>query len=271
MSRITLRRLILASNLPDLEAKALAQHALGVSRAWLTARLDEPLEIAQARAIERLFARRAGGEPVAYITGEREFYSLDFAVTPAVLIPRPETELLVELAAARLARQSGRVLDLGTGSGAIAVAVAHAAPDAEIWAVDASERALEVARLNAKRHGANVRFVRSDWFSRIGAERFDLILSNPPYVAMEDAHLAAGDLRYEPRDALVGGADGLDAIRAIVGQAPRHLEAGGELLLEHGYDQAERVRDLLAVCGFTDVRSWPDLAGIPRVSGGRLA
>ncbi len=269
-ARLTLRRLLASSNLPDSEAKSLAQHALGVSRAWLVARLDDPIDVQQARAIERLYARRQGGEPVAYITGEREFHSLDFAVGPAVLIPRPETELLVDLALGALAGRGGRVLDLGTGSGAVAIAIAHRAPDAEVWAVDASEKALDVARANAARHHVNVRFVRSDWFSRIGAERFDVIVGNPPYVAAGDPHLAEGDVRYEPRDALVSGNDGLDAIRAIVAQAPRHLEAGGRLFLEHGWDQAERCRDLLAACGFHAVESWPDLAGIPRVSGGTL-
>jgi release factor glutamine methyltransferase len=269
--RLTLRRLLAAANLPDLEAKVLAQHALGVSRAWLAARLDEPVDVQQARAVERLYARRQSGEPVAYITGEREFYSLDFAVSPAVLIPRPETELLVALALQALDGHGGRVLDLGTGSGAVAVAIAHHAPDAEVWGVDASEKALEVARANAARHGVNVRLVRSDWFSRIPAERFDVIVGNPPYVAAGDPHLSEGDVRYEPRDALVSGPDGLDAIRAIAAHAPRHLEGGGHLFLEHGWDQAERCRDLLASCGFHDVTSWEDLAGIPRVSGGVLA
>ncbi len=269
--RLTLRRLLAGSNLPDLEAKVLAQHALGVSRAWLVARLDEPVDVQQARAVERLYARRQSGEPVAYITGEREFYSLDFAVSPAVLIPRPETELLVALALQALEGRGGRVLDLGTGSGAVAVAIAHHAPDAEVWALDASEKALEVARANVDRHRVNVRLVRSDWFSRLPAERFDVIVGNPPYVAENDPHLREGDLRYEPHDALATGADGLAAIRSIVAQAPRHLEAGGALFLEHGWDQAERCRDLLAACGFHGVTSWDDLAGIPRVSGGNVA
>jgi release factor glutamine methyltransferase len=269
--RLTLRRLLAASNLPELDAKVLAQHALGVSRAWLVARLDDPVDVQQARAVERLYARRQQGEPVAYITGEREFYSLDFAVGPSVLIPRPETELLVALALQALEGRGGRVLDLGTGSGAVAVAIAHHAPDAEVWAVDASEKALDMARINIDRHRVNVRLVRSDWFSRIAAERFDVIVGNPPYVGADDPHLREGDLRYEPRDALVSGTDGLDAVRAIVAQAPRHLEAGGQLYLEHGWDQAERCRDLLAACGFQHVESWADLAGIPRVSGGVLA
>lgn len=269
--RLTLRRLLASSNLPDLEARILAQHALGVSRSWIVARLDDPVDLQQARAVERLYARRQGGEPVAYITGEREFYSLDFAVGPAVLIPRPETELLVALALQTLDGRGGRVLDLGTGSGAVAIAIAYEAPDAEVWALDASEKALENARANAARHHVNVRFVRSDWFSRIGAERFDVIVGNPPYIAADDPHLREGDVRYEPRDALVSGADGLDAIRAIAAQAPRHLESDGWLFLEHGWDQAERCRDLLAACGFRDVQSWEDLAGIARVSGGALA
>ena len=269
--RLTLRRLLASSNLPELEAKVLAQHALGMSRSWLVARLDEPVDLQQARAVERLYARRQGGEPVAYITGEREFYSLDFAVGPAVLIPRPETELLVDLALQTLDGRGGRVLDLGTGSGAVAIAIAHGAPDAEVWAIDASAKALDAARVNASRHHASVRFVRSDWFSRIGAERFDVIVGNPPYVAADDPHLREGDVRFEPRDALVSGPDGLDAIRVVAAQAPRHLVSGGRIFLEHGWDQAERCRDLLAACGFHDVQSWADLAGIPRVSGGTLA
>ncbi len=268
--RLTLRRLLASSNLPDLEAKILAQHALGVPRSWLVARLDDPVDLQQARAVERLYARRQGGEPVAYITGEREFYGLDFAVGPAVLIPRPETELLVDLALQTLDGRGGRVLDLGTGSGAVAIAIAHEAPDAEVWALDASEKALDAARANAARHNVSVRFVRSDWFGRIGAERFDVIVSNPPYIAADDPHLREGDLRFEPRDALVGGPDGLDASAPSSRRRRATSSRAGGCFLEHGWDQAERCRDLLAACGFHDVQSWDDLAGIARVSGGEL-
>jgi release factor glutamine methyltransferase len=208
---------------------------------------------------------------VAYLTGEREFYGLPLRVTRDVLIPRPETELLVDLALERLPNRAGRVVDLGTGSGAVAVAIAHAAPDAEVVAIDASPAALAVARENARRHGAAIRFVEGDWFAGLAGERFDLIVSNPPYVAAGDGHLGEGDLRFEPRAALVGGPDGLDAIRAIVAGAKAHLAAGGWLLFEHGFDQAERCRSLLGMYGYADIEGWRDLAGIARVAGGRAA
>jgi release factor glutamine methyltransferase len=267
--RSTVASLLASSGLPSIEAQALAAHALGTSRATLLAEPGRRVEAETARRVERLFLRRRAGEPIAYLTGEREFHGLPMKVTPDVLIPRPETELLVELALERLPNRAGRVLDLGTGSGAVAVAIAHEAPDAEIVAVDASAAALDVARENAKRHGAVIRFVRGDWFAGLGGERFDLIVSNPPYVASGDAHLGEGDLRFEPEEALVGGVDGLDAIRTILGGAGSHLVPGGWLLFEHGYDQAERCRSLLAVYAYAEIASWPDLAGILRVSGGR--
>jgi release factor glutamine methyltransferase len=213
--------------------------------------------------------RRAAGEPIAYLTGACEFYGLEFRVTPAVLIPRPETELLVDLALERLpAAGRARVLDLGTGSGCIAVTLAHLRPQLEVWAADVSPAALEVARDNARRLLAPVRFRRSDWLAGQAGERFDLILANPPYVAAHDPHLSQGDLRFEPACALVAGEDGLDDIRRIVAAAPAHLAPGGWLLFEHGYDQARRCRALLAAAGFARVASWRDLAGIERVSGG---
>jgi len=265
----TLAALLAASGLPALEAQVLAAHALGLSRARLLADSQRALDAETVRGIERLFLRRRAGEPVAYLTGEREFHGLSLQVTPDVLIPRPETELLVELALERLPNRAGRVLDLGTGSGAIAVAIAHVAPDAEVVAVDASGAALAVARENARRHGAAIRFVEGEWFAGVGRERFDVVVSNPPYVAAGDGHLGEGDLRFEPRTALVGGPDGLDAIRAIVAGAKQHLVGGGWLLFEHGFDQAERCRSLLAMYGYSGVASWPDLAGVVRVSGGR--
>jgi release factor glutamine methyltransferase len=268
---VTIAALLAASGLPAIEAEVLAAHALGIPRARLLADASRPLGPEASRRVERLFLRRRAGEPVAYLTGEREFYGLAFRVTPDVLIPRPETELLVELALARLPNRAGRVLDLGTGSGAIAVALAHAAPDAEIVAVDASAAALELARENARRYGASIRFMFGDWFAGLAGERFDVIVSNPPYVARGDAHLQEGDLRFEPEEALVGGVDGLEAIRGIVAGAAAHLVPGGGLLFEHGYDQAERCKSLLGMYGYVEIASWPDLAGIVRVSGGRAA
>lgn len=248
----------------------LLQHVLGVSRAYLLAHPEQVLDEAQASAYRALLQRRLAGEPLAYILGEREFFGLDFRVTPATLIPRPDTELLVELALQRIP-QRGRVLDLGTGSGAIALSITHARPDAEVTAVDASPEALEVARENAQRLNlSNVRLLPSDWFSVLAGERFNLIVSNPPYIEAADAHLEQGDLRFEPRTALASGADGLDDIRRIIADAKEHLDSGGWLMFEHGYDQAERVRELLAAAGFVEVFSARDLAGIERVSGGRV-
>ena len=191
-------------------------------------------------------------------------------VGPGVLIPRPDTELIVELAIERLP-QAGRALDMGTGSGAIAVALAHSRPDAQVTALDVSSAALAVARANAARNGVTVRFLESDWFAALGDERFDLIASNPPYIASGDAHLAQGDLRFEPVGALTDHADGLAALRTIIDNAAQYLYPGAWLLLEHGYDQAAAVRALLAHNGYSDVQSWRDLAGIERVSGGRLS
>jgi release factor glutamine methyltransferase len=265
----TIRSLLAGNGLPAIEAEALAAHVLGVARVHLLAHPERAVELEPARRTENLFARRRAGEPIAYLTGEREFFGLTLRITPDVLIPRPETALLVELALERLhPRRGKRVLDLGTGSGAIAIAIAHEAPDAEVVAVDSSEAALEVARENARRHDTKIQFLCSDWFAALADERFDVIVANPPYIAAGDAHLEQGDLRFEPRRALVGGADGLEPIRVVVGSACEHLVSGGWLLFEHGYDQAERCRRLLAMQGFTEIASWTDLAGIERVSGG---
>jgi release factor glutamine methyltransferase len=268
---LAIRALIQGSGLPASEARLLLAAQLGVERAWLIAHADDPLDEARCADAGELFRRRRLGEPVAYILGSREFYGLDLAVTPDVLIPRPETELLVELALRLLGEGARRVLDLGTGSGAIAIAVARAAPQAEVWATDASAAALAVARTNAKRHAPRVRLVQSDWFASLAGERFDLIVTNPPYVEDGDPHLTEGDVRFEPRAALVGGPDGLDCIRRIVREARDHLAPGGRLLFEHGYDQATRCRALLATQGYADIASWPDLAGILRVTGGRAS
>jgi release factor glutamine methyltransferase len=254
--------------LDPLENRILLCYALGLTRVGLITNSERILNEEEAAHLAALVARRQGGEPIAYIVGQREFFGLPFRVTPAVLIPRPDTELIVELAIERLAPRA-RLLDMGTGSGAIAVSVAHTRPDALVTALDVSEEALAVARANAAANGAAVRFLRSDWFAALGKEEFDLIASNPPYIAAGDAHLAQGDLRFEPSAALTDFADGLAALRTIIEGAPAHLVQGGWLLLEHGYDQAEAVRALLSDAGYGEVQSWRDLGGIERVSGGR--
>jgi release factor glutamine methyltransferase len=261
------------SGLPLTDARALAAAVLRLTRAQLVTRGPDPLEPNALVALKVLFARRQAGEPVAYLTGEREFYGLPFHVSPAVLIPRPETELLVDFALEIIgATDAARVLDLGTGSGCIAIAIAHHRPQAQVTAVDRSGDALVVARANAQALVAKVQFVQGDWFAALeDAARYNLIVANPPYVAAGDPHLVQGDLRYEPATALASGADGLDAIRAIVAAAPAHLDADGWLALEHGYEQAAACRELLAQAGFEKLFSRPDLAGIERVSGGRLS
>lgn len=270
------------AKLPANEARLLLGQVLNRAPAWLLAHDDDVLDEAALQAFASLVARRAGGEPVAYLLGQREFFGREFAVTPAVLIPRPETELLIEIVVAKggagahrvpenplRGEATAKILDLGTGSGCLAITLALELPHARVTALDASPAALDMARRNAKRHGATLRLLQSNWFGGLGDERFDLIVANPPYIADADPHLAAGDLRHEPIDALASGADGLDAIRAIIAAAPRHLAAGGELWLEHGYDQAAAVRDLLVAAGFADIEQHRDLDSILRVSGGR--
>jgi release factor glutamine methyltransferase len=253
-----------------LEAEILLAHALGVSRAHLYARPEHEPDSAQREAFERLVDTRLRGEPIAYLIGRREFWSLDIAVTRDVLIPRPETELLVELALERIpGDRAFRIADLGTGSGAIALAIARERPLARVTATDASTAALEVARGSAKRLGiGNVVFAAGDWYAAIGNAQFDLIVSNPPYIAANDAHLAQGDLRFEPASALASGDDGLDAIRHIAAGAPEHLAEGSALLLEHGFDQSARVRALLDAAGFENVSSVSDHGGHERVTLG---
>ncbi len=258
-------------SIPAAEATLLMQHVLGVSRAALGAHPEAALDDDQSAAFADLVARRADGWPIAYLTGEREFYGRSFHVTPAVLIPRPETELLVELGTEKLrGRARPRILELGTGSGCIAVSLACELPGAAVTAVDLSESSLEVARGNAARHGVLVDFLRSDWFSAVTGG-FDLIVANPPYVADGDSHLGEGDLRFEPPTALACGPDGLDAIRRIVLDAPRHLLPVGWLFLEHGYDQGPALAELLAAAGFDAIEQRRDLAGIVRASGGRIS
>jgi release factor glutamine methyltransferase len=289
-----------------IEVQCLLQAVLRVNRAYLLTYPEQLLGNEQQARFNALFERRLSGEPIAYLLGEREFYGLTFKVSPATLIPRPETELLVEQALQRIPHPDPslrspqpsdvttshstrpsidngqvagypaggrgskfRVLDLGTGSGAIALSIAHARPNVQVVAVDASDAALEVAQFNAQRLNLrNVRLLHSDWFSALQDERFDIIVSNPPYIAADDAHLTQGDVRFEPSSALASGAHGLDDIRLICTQAKAHLNISGWLIFEHGYDQAEQVRRLLHQAGFAGIFSVRDLSGIERVSGG---
>ncbi len=267
----TLATVLKTAPLDPLENRILLCHALRLTRVQLITQSERRLDQAESDALKALFARRLRGEPIAYIVGLREFYGLDFRVTPDVLIPRPDTELLVELAMERLPT-GGALLDMGTGSGAIAVSIAHSRPDAVVTALDASAAALAIARENAAAHQARVTLLESDWYGALAKDqRFAVIASNPPYIVDGDVHLSQGDLRFEPVDALTDHGDGLSDLRTIIDGAPAHLLSQGWLLMEHGYDQAAAVRALLAGTGFTDVQSWRDLAGIERVSGGRLA
>jgi len=262
--------LVSESGLARPEAELLLRVLLECERADLITRAEETVDSARVTAARSWFARRRAGEPVAYITGRREFYGLSLRVTHEVLIPRPETERLVELALERIPRDSRMsVLELGTGCGAIAVALARERPGLSITATDFSEAALEVARGNARSHAAEIRFARTDWFEGLVPGRFDLVVSNPPYVAAGDPHLDRGDLRFEPRLALVGGEDGLACIRAIAARARNRIRPGGWLLLEHGYDQGDRSLALLRELGYEDIEDFEDLAGIPRVCAGR--
>lgn len=253
------------------EAQVLLGFALGVSRAWLTIHADQAADAQAAAKFQSLVALRTRGHPVAYLIGGKEFYGLQLRVTPDVLIPRPETEELVEAALERLPRSENRaVLDLGTGSGCIAIAIARERPAAQVTAVDASSPALDLARENAVALDVDLEFLQSDWFTALGGRRFDLIVANPPYVAADDPHLRQGDLRFEPHTALAAGVDGLADLRRIAGAAPKYLRPDGWLLVEHGYDQAEACRDLLHSAGFADLVFRADIAGLPRIAGGRL-
>ncbi|WP_085315124.1 peptide chain release factor N(5)-glutamine methyltransferase [Derxia lacustris] len=263
------RGLLRSAGLDRADALALLIHASGRSRAWLIAHDEDAVDAATQARFATLAAARRAGEPVAYLVGQREFFGRAFAVDRRVLIPRPETELLVEWALAH-APAGARVLDLGTGSGAIAVTLAAERRDLELWAVDLSAEALEVAAANAARHApGRVRLLRSDWTAALGNEGFGLIVSNPPYIAAGDRHLAEGDLRFEPAGALTDQRDGLSCIRAIVAGLETHLLPGGWVGIEHGYDQSAAVRSLLTQAGLEEVASARDLAGIERISVGR--
>ena len=305
-----------------LEAQLLLQHALNVNRAWLIAHQNDALQANIHRAYRALINRRVNGEPIAYILGYREFYGLNLKVTPDTLIPRADTETLVEAALKKISpspqplshdgargsnsqlesplplrervRERGesnlgesylkspmdsrfrgndkfRVLDLGTGTGAIALAIAKHRPQAYVTAVDASQAALDKAIENAQNLNIpNVKFILSDWFSALNQEKFDLIVSNPPYIEQHDIHLQPGDLRFEPISALATGADGLDAIRHIIKDAPPHLNPHGWLMLEHGYNQASKVAALLKQAAFSEISHAKDLSGIDRVTLGQL-
>jgi release factor glutamine methyltransferase len=256
------------------DARVLLQHVLQSNRAHLVAHSDQILTNTQRNQFCAYVARRKNGEPVAYIVAEREFFGLSFKVSKAVLIPRPETELIVEQSLARIPEnQLARVLDLGTGSGAIAIAIAKNRPLVRVSAVDAEVEALEIAKHNGQHllgnRASSVEFRLGDWFSAVAHESFDLIVSNPPYVAEDDPHLAQGDLRFEPRRALVGGPRGLSALQHIAWNAASHLVPGGWLLLEHGYDQREACSKLMMLAGFVDLTTHRDLAGIDRVTIGQ--
>jgi len=268
---VKVRDALAQCGLAPVDAQVLLAHVVGRDRAWLVAHRDDVLATAQADAFLALAQRRRDGEPVAYLTGLKEFWGLPLRVSNAVLVPRPETETLVELALEWIARDAdARVLDLATGSGAVALAIAHERPRAHVVATDISEAALAVARDNAGRLGlANVECVESDWWRALGGQRFDVIVSNPPYVAAGDPHLAQGDLRFEPTLALVAQGGGLAALRTIVAGAPRFLAPGGALAVEHGFDQSDPVQALFRESGFARIVVRCDLAGIARVVGAR--
>ena len=258
-----------ASGLERLDAQLLLAAALQQSRAWLLGHDDEPLSKHLAERITAQIAQRAAGMPLAYIVGEKEFHGLLLKVTPDTLVPRPDTETLVDWALEILQPLPGEpaVVDLGTGSGAIALAIKHRHPAAAVQAVELSAAALAVAQDNAQRLGLALRFHQGDWWQPLAGQRFDLIVSNPPYIAGSDPHLPA--LRFEPLEALTPGGDGMAALHALIDGAPDHLRPGGWLLLEHGYDQAEAVATALRLRGFTEPALRLDLGGQPRVSGAR--
>lgn len=272
---ISIESLLASADLPDsptprLDAELLLAHALGKPRSYLRTWPEREPSAEQLAAFAALLERRSSGEPVAYILGQQGFWSLELEVAPHTLIPRPDTELLVETALQLAPATPLKALDLGTGTGAIALALASERGGWRVTGVDRILDAVELAERNRQRLKlGNAEFRRSSWFEALAGERFGLIVSNPPYIAAEDRHLGEGDVRFEPMSALVAGADGLDDIRQIIGEAPQHLEAGGWLLLEHGYDQAEAVRTLLNAAGFAAVESRRDLGGHERISLGQ--
>jgi release factor glutamine methyltransferase len=260
-----------SSDSSALDAEILLCLSLEKPRAYLRAWPDREPEPQQIRYFQALLQQRRQGTPIAYLTGRREFWSREFRVTPDVLIPRPETELLIELSLALLpSDRPTRIVDLGTGSGIIAVTLAKELPQAEVTATDLSPAALEVAKHNAEQHNAaHIRFLHSDWFASVPPTAFDLAVSNPPYIAENDAHLGRGDVRFEPRSALTAPDSGLADIQTIARDARRHLRAGGHLLIEHGYDQEAAVQAIFRNAGYNAVRTYKDLSGQPRATYGR--
>ncbi len=263
--------IVARSHIDRRDAEILLAHAWSLSRGALLARAEEPVPAQVAEEFARLAARRAAGEPVAYLLGRREFWSLDFEVGPGVLVPRPETELLVERVLANVVNATASVADLGTGSGAIAIALAHERPRWRVSGTDVSEAALDIARRNGARlAGSRVEWLgSSDWFAPLAGRRFDAIASNPPYIAGDDPVLQGDGLRYEPAIALTPGGDGLAALLTLINGAPGHLAAGGWLCLEHGATQGPPLRAALVARGFTHVTSHRDLAGHERVTEGK--
>ncbi len=267
-----MRTLALDATAARLEIRILLGQVLSVDRTWLIAHERDSLQAEPIARYEELLGRRLAGEPIAYVLGEKEFYGRTFNVTPDVLIPRPETELLVDLALSQCrVMESPKILDLGTGSGCIAITLVLECPAAQVTAVEESDSALEIARRNAAKNGVHVEFVQSRWFSALGDRQFDIIVANPPYIAPGDPHLLEGDVRHEPAGALVSEDMGLADIREIVVQAKSHLRSKGLHLLEHGYNQAEAVRDLLIKVGFSEPVTRRDLAGIDRVTGAKMS
>jgi len=262
--------LVSVTDTARLEAELLLAEAAGINRAAVMAQPGRKLSLEQASWLEAAVARRSRSEPLAYIVGCKEFYSLRLSITPDVLVPRPETETLVDAVLERRLLSGAKVLELGTGSGAIALALKHARPDLDITGVDCDEAALKVARANAVAHNLNVRWIRSDWYAAVARQRFDLLVSNPPYVPSRDPHFKRG-LAHEPRVALDGGIDGLDAYRLIFADAKEHLASGGWLLVEHGFDQREAVTELAAASGWRFDAGIDDLSGLPRVACFRKA
>ena len=262
-----------ANRIDRIDAELLLLHVVERERIWLFTHDSEVLDDANAAAFDALIARREAGEPVAYLVGTRGFWTLDLTVTPDTLIPRPETERLVELALERIPlNTAARIVDLGTGSGAIALAIARERPHSRVIATDASEAALVVARRNAERNSiANIAFRAGSWFAPVAGKRFDLVVSNPPYIESDDPHLQEGDLRFEPATALAAGHDGLDDLRVIATEAASHLTQRGWLLVEHGWNQGDAVRDLFTAAGLIEVHTATDLEGRDRITLGRRA